>query len=129
MARPIKHRRICEMPQTKEFMPCNGVAKDTVELAIEEYETIRLIDYLGLTQEDCAIQMKVARTTVQSIYEIARKKVADVMVNGKRMLIQGGNYDICINASKCCGKDCNEHTCQEENCQNGESYCRHCSKQ
>ena len=64
-------------------------------MTVDEYETIRLIDQLGLTQEECAEQMKVARTTVQGIYNDARKKLADVLVNAKKLVIEGGDYVLC----------------------------------
>lgn len=58
---------------------------------LDEYECIRLIDYEGLEQEQCAKQMGVARTTVQTIYKNAREKLADFLVNGKRIRIDGGD--------------------------------------
>ena len=99
MARPRKLRRVCAMPHTCEFRPC-GRQAGTVELTVDEYETIRLIDLLGLTQEACARQMDVARTTVQAIYDSARRKLADVLVNGKALTIQGGSYHICGHGQK-----------------------------
>ncbi|MEG0228743.1 MAG: DUF134 domain-containing protein [Hungatella sp.] len=124
MARPIKHRRICAMPQTPEFIPCSKDHTDVVELGLDEFEAIRLIDYLGFTQEECAKQMNVARTTVQSICDAARKKLADTLVNGKRLVIRGGSYDICSHAAKCCGK-----SCREKRCEDGELHCERCQKQ
>ena len=59
-----------------------------------ELETIRLIDYQRMTQEECAEAMGVSRTTVTSIYEKARFKIADAMLNGKRIRITGGTYRI-----------------------------------
>lgn len=123
MARPIKPRRICRMPQTVEFSPDNKEQICKVELAVDEYETIRLIDYLGLTQEECAVQMNVARTTVQAIYDCARKKIADILINGKSLLITGGCYDVCGNSKTCCGKDCPEKTCRAMCCKSGEKNC------
>jgi predicted DNA-binding protein (UPF0251 family) len=70
---------------------------------VDEYETIRLIDLQGFTQEECAAQMNVARTTVQGIYNDARKKLADVLVNGRRLLIQGGDYVLCDGLEESCG--------------------------
>ena len=84
MARPYKARRICSVPAIDTFGPLNQEMDSAVELTLEEYETIRLIDWLDCTQEQCADQMGVARTTVQAVYNSARKKLADCLVNGKR---------------------------------------------
>ncbi len=61
-------------------------------LSLDEFETIRLLDREGLTQEQSAERMGIARTTVTAIYERARRKVADALVDGRRLLIRGGNY-------------------------------------
>ena len=61
-------------------------------MTLDEFETIRLLDREGLTQEQCAEKMGIARTTVTAIYESARRKVADALVDGKQLLIRGGNY-------------------------------------
>ena len=63
-------------------------------MALEEYETIRLIDYEGLTQEECSERMNVARTTVQRIYSDARKKLAQLLVEGRPLRIEGGDYKL-----------------------------------
>ena len=80
-------------------------------MTLDEYETIRLIDLLGRTQEDCAKQMGVARTTVQSVYNTARHKVAEALVNGVHLTIDGGDYILCTHGKECCGKTCHRHTC------------------
>ena len=64
---------------------------EEVVLNLDEYECIRLIDYEGLEQEQCAVQMGVARTTVQAIYKSARKKLADSLVNARHLRIEGGD--------------------------------------
>ena len=64
MARPIKRRRICALPRTSEFIPNGAENGAAVELTVDEYEAIRLIDRLGYSQEECSQQMNVARTTV-----------------------------------------------------------------
>ncbi|MGI6685891.1 MAG: DUF134 domain-containing protein [Bacillota bacterium] len=66
-----------------------------IYMQVEEYETIRLMDLEGLDQEQCAQRMNVARSTVQRIYNQARKKIADSLVNGKMLRIEGGNFLIC----------------------------------
>lgn len=94
MPRPKRCRRICGYPDYWSFVP-EGVAEaETVAFALDEYETIRLIDYEGLTQEECASQMAVSRATVAAVYEKARFKLADAIVNGKRIRITGGSYRI-----------------------------------
>lgn len=64
-------------------------------MPVEEYETIRLMDYNGLTQQECAEQMNVARTTVQALYVAARKRMAVCLVEGKPLKIIGGDYEVC----------------------------------
>lgn len=61
---------------------------------LDEFETIRLINYLKMTQAECAIQMKVSGATITSIYETARYKLADAIINGKHIRITGGSYQI-----------------------------------
>ena len=68
---------------------------EAVVLTVDEYETIRLIDREGFSQEECGEYMQVARTTVQQIYTCARKKIATAIVDGLPIRIQGGNYQIC----------------------------------
>jgi predicted DNA-binding protein (UPF0251 family) len=74
-------------------------------MTVDEYETIRLIDLEGLTQEESAKQMNVARTTVQSIYVEARRKLAQSLVNGWPLVIEGGVYTLCDD-NDFCGKHC-----------------------
>lgn len=68
---------------------------ETVIMTVDEYETIRLIDFLNLTQEECVERMNVARTTIQRIYNNARKKLAKVLIEGSNLKIEGGDYRIC----------------------------------
>lgn len=126
MARPLKRRRVCEMPETAEFVPTGGAYSETVEMTVDEYEAMRLIDLLGYSQEECAVQMNVARTTVQAIYDMARRKLADAIVGGKRLVIIGGAYDLCPGAHRCCGKNCSRHKCGGKRCENGEMICHGC---
>ena len=78
-------------------------------MTLDEYEAIRLMDLENLQQEQAAAQMGVARTTVQLIYNNARRKLADCLVNGKRLVIEGGDValitcglmvEACMNAAE-----------------------------
>lgn len=118
MARPVKRRRICGMPEVCEFYPREREQAETIRLTVDEFETIRLIDQLGLSQEDCAVQMNVARTTVQYIYDSARKKLADVIVGGMGLQIGGGSYELCPNSAGCCKKECRRRSGCGKRCEN-----------
>jgi predicted DNA-binding protein (UPF0251 family) len=103
------------MPWNVSFGPTGDrAAESTVVMSVDEYETIRLIDLMGFTQEECAAQMNVARTTVQGIYNDARNKLADVLVNGKGLAIRGGDYAICDGREEACAcEGCCKHRGEE----------------
>lgn len=107
MPRPCKKRRICAKPSCKRFGPQGVVHQGgNVTMTLEEYECIRLMDHEGLTQEQCARQMKVARTTIQGIYSSARRKLAQCLVNGDTLHLEGGNFILCEKTGVCCHKHC-----------------------
>ena len=93
MPRPVRCRRIGQLPVYRSFSPDDTAATENVLMTVDEFEAFRLLDHEGLTQEACAARMNIARTTVTAIYESARKKVADALVNGKRLLISGGHFE------------------------------------
>ncbi len=97
MVRPRKCRRVCGLPGVDRFGPLDEQLRENmaINMTVEEYETIRLIDLEGKTQQECSERMEVARTTVQGIYDVARKKLADALVNGKLLHIAGGDYELC----------------------------------
>lgn len=97
MSRPIKTRLVCHNPEYFVYGPKGKKANslDRINLTIDELETIKLMDYLDYTQEEAANQMKVARTTVQRIYNDARKKIASSFIDGKIIVIEGGEYVLC----------------------------------
>ena len=71
-----------------------------INLTYDEYEVIRLLDYIKLTQEQCAEKMNISRPTVTRIYNEARQKIADVLVNGQR-----GDVTVCEEMRpECAGK-------------------------
>lgn len=119
MARPTKCRRICHMPLVQEFTPAGQPEDEPIILNLDEYEAIRLMDREGMSQQGCSKRMGVARTTVQKIYETARRKVANALVEGRPLKIQGGDFQLCE------GNDCLEQACFKS-CGHG-CYCgKHC---
>lgn len=107
MARPSRFRRICAEPEYDGFVPCGIKNAELVVLTVDEFEAVRLIDYEKKTHEQCGKQMDISRTTVTEIYERAREKIADCIINGKELRIAGGNYALCDgSAVKYCGKRC-----------------------
>ncbi len=105
MPRPHKCRRVCCMPQSRIFGPLDTKESQVqaINMAIDEFEAIRLIDLEGLTQEECAERMGVARTTAQAIYNSARVKLAECLVKGKELHMEGGNYILCNERPSHCG--------------------------
>lgn len=100
------------MPQRDIYGPLNVPVNEDhlITMTVDEYETIRLIDLEGFTQEECANQMNIARTTVQGIYNDARRKLAQSLVNGKVLRIEGGDYKLCNGFEKSCsGGRCCRH--------------------
>ena len=93
MSRPPRCRRIKQLPVYRSFSPDDAAAAENVLMTVDEFEALRLLDNEGLTQEETASRMNIARTTVTAIYDSARKKVADALVNGKRLLIAGGHFE------------------------------------
>lgn len=93
MPRPVRCRRIGMLPVYRSFSPDETRAAENVSMTVDEFESIRLLDNEDLTQEECAEKMNISRTTVTAIYDSARKKVADALVNGKRLLITGGCWE------------------------------------
>ncbi|MDO5707067.1 MAG: DUF134 domain-containing protein [Andreesenia angusta] len=100
MARPKKFRKVCAEPKYSIYVPKprfydTPEDMETVILTVEEFEVIRLIDNRNLDQFETAEKMEIARSTVQRMYKEAREKIADAMVNGKVLKIEGGQYRLC----------------------------------
>ncbi len=102
MPRPKRCRRVCSEPEYSCFEPEGVSNPESVVLSVDEYEVIRLVDFEKQNHEQCAAVMDISRTTVTEIYERARFKISDCIVNGKQLVISGGNYRICSGKHKSC---------------------------
>jgi predicted DNA-binding protein (UPF0251 family) len=67
---------------------------EEIVLTVDEFEAIRLKDVDGLEQEQSAQRMNISQPTFHRLYLEARRKIADVIVNGKALKIEGGTYEI-----------------------------------
>ncbi len=105
MPRPRKCRKVCSLPKISEFSPYGLKKKNSgiVVMTVDEYESVRLIDYQNFTQEECGTYMNIARTTVQQIYNNARNKIAKAIVEGLPLKIEGGDYQLCDGEELYCG--------------------------
>ena len=93
MPRPKQDRKICNPPLMQGFKPY-GIPRQllsSVSLLFDEYEAIRLLDYEGMNQDEAAVKMDVSRPTLTRIYEKARKTIAQALVEGRMIAIEGGN--------------------------------------
>jgi predicted DNA-binding protein (UPF0251 family) len=96
MARPINCRRVGFMPESNYFKP-RGIPlsmQEEIILTVDEFEAIRLADLENLYQEQAAEKMKVSRPTFGRIIDSAHKKVAEALVKGKALKIEGGEFEM-----------------------------------
>jgi uncharacterized protein len=108
MPRPIKCRRVNHSPEYLVFKPAGIPARQLkeVELTLDEFEAIRLADLKGLYHEEAAQKMDISRQTFGNILASARKKIADMLVHGKALSLQGGNISLTTERLFAC-RDCN----------------------
>ena len=92
MSRPPKCRRVAYMPGVTYFKPAGIPLRvlDEICLSVEEAEAIRLKDLEDLGQEQSAEKMNISRPTFQRVLESARRKIADALLSGKAIRIEGG---------------------------------------
>ena len=92
MPRPFCPRRIGCWPKATYFKPAGIPLRvlDEITLTLDELEALRLADFNGMYQEQAAQRMKISRPTFARIVEAARRKVADVLVHGKALRVEGG---------------------------------------
>jgi predicted DNA-binding protein (UPF0251 family) len=89
--RPKKLRLIEKAPKISQFSPRGKPGRpDEIELGIDQFEALRLVDYLGLRQAQAASRMGLSRQTLGRILKLARKSISDALLNGKIIRIHGG---------------------------------------
>ncbi len=101
--RPPRCRRVAFLPQATHFKPA-GIPMRMLEeviLSVDEVEAIRLKDLEGLEQEEGADKMGISRPTFQRVLSSARQKVADALLNGKAIRIDGGNFELAMQRFRC----------------------------
>lgn len=103
MARPVKSRQVSFMIGTSYFKPVGVPLRclEEVRLSVEEAETIRLKDMDGLEQEQGALKMNISRPTFQRVLASARHKIADALLNGKAVRIEGGHFEMSPGRFRC----------------------------
>ena len=116
--RPLRLRKISNPPIISGFKPYGGSAAgrkpESVFLHLEEYEAIRLCDFDMLNQHDAAVIMNVSRPTLTRIYARARQKVAEALVLGKQLIIEGGKIYFDSEWYHCRNCDCNFNNPQKQ---------------
>lgn len=106
MPRPKLLRKVCCEPGVSYFKPAGVRLVDLEEsvLALDEYEALRLKDLEGLDQEDAAARMGISQPTFHRLIFAARKRLADAIVNGKAIRVEGGPYKAAgARVSRCSG--------------------------
>ncbi len=106
MPRPQKMRSVLCPPQHAGFKPVGVPSRflETVAVTLDEFEAIRLADFQGLDHEESARQMEISRSTFSRLVERARHKVAEFLIEGKRLQIDGGAIHFQGNLIRC--EDC-----------------------
>ena len=106
MARPQKRRFVGMEPGFRMFKPVGipAVKIEQVVLTLDEFEAIRLVDLEGMDHEGAAALIEISRPTFSRLVEQARAKVAEAIVTGKTLVIEGGNVEM-VSRGRCddCG--------------------------
>lgn len=103
MARPVKNRKVCNPPKMHGFKPF-GIAfceTEPVIMHFDEYESFRLVSYDNLSQEEAAERMNVSRPTLTRIYNKALERISTAFVEGRTLLINGGQIEFDKEWFKC----------------------------
>lgn len=107
MPRPQKDRKVAKPPIYSCFKPA-GIRRrglDKVFLKLDEYEAVRLADHEGMEHSEASELMHISRSTFTRLIEKARGKLAEFIIEGKQLQIEGGSVHFSRNIYKCnkCG--------------------------
>lgn len=108
MPRPKKERKVFMPPVFDRFKPAGVRASmlDRIELTVDEFEAIRLADYLGYNHLESSKMMNISRSTFSRLIDMAHKKMSAFIIEGKELFISGGMVEFPANLVKCldCGQ-------------------------
>lgn len=93
--RPKKKRFIKNEPLIGQFSPRGKPGRpDEIDLTVDQYEAIRLSDLNGMGQIQASKLMGISRQTYGRILKEGHKRIADGIINGKIIRIQGGSVQV-----------------------------------
>lgn len=93
--RPKKYRIVRLDPKISQFSPRGKPGRpDEVTLTMDEFEAVRLCDHMGFSQKEAAKSMRISQQTLSRILKRGRRQIANALVNGAIIKIQGGHYVI-----------------------------------
>jgi predicted DNA-binding protein (UPF0251 family) len=93
--RPKKYRIVRQDPKISQFSPRGRPGRpDEVDLPMDGFEAIRLTDYMGLSQKEAAVSMHISQQTFSRVLRKAHKSLANALISGSIIKIQGGSYVI-----------------------------------
>ncbi|MDD2653492.1 MAG: DUF134 domain-containing protein [Candidatus Omnitrophica bacterium] len=93
--RPKKLRIIKNEPQIRQFSPRGKPGRpDEIELKFEEFEALRMTDFIGLSQKEAAQNMQISQQTFSRVLNHGRRSLAEALIMGKIIRIQGGDYSL-----------------------------------
>ena len=103
---PQYNRIVHEPPLFSDFKPIGvrGHGLKQIFLTLDEFEAFRLADQLGFSHAMAADEMEISRSTFSRLIEKARKKIADFIIQGRLLTIEGGSVHFRVNIIQC--KDC-----------------------
>ena len=126
--RPTKWRRVAFIPDITYFKPAGIPLRflEEVALSFEELEAIRLKDLEGLEQEDCAQKMEISRPTFHRVLNSGRRKLAEALVQGKAIRVEGGSYQLAFRRFECAQGHAWELPLEQEASDDSSATCPRC---